>query len=139
MSPNIFLVPTTRSCSTCKSNFTLSEVQLETLECAKEDNCNLPLLCPRCHEDFAKYDETGKYSDYLKRFLVINKNGKPFKINGIVLTEYDIPWPNNQNRRRCPICEQPTLFYRKFPIERWECGHMEGPDLCGYSELMGGD
>ena len=54
---------------------------------------------------------------------------------------FDVPWPSTPRRRRCPACEQWTLFKRNFPqdLERWECCHMEGPTLCGYSELVGGD
>ena len=54
---------------------------------------------------------------------------------------FDVPWPSNPRRRRCPICEQWTMFKRNFPkdLERWECCHMDGAERCGYSELMGGD
>ena len=54
---------------------------------------------------------------------------------------FDVPWPSNPRRRRCPICEEWTLFKRNFPkeLERWECCHMDGAERCGYSELAGGD
>ncbi len=55
------------------------------------------------------------------------------------LKSFDIPWPSNPRRRRCPVCEQWTLFKHNFPkgMERWECLHMDGRTLCGYSELTG--
>lgn len=49
---------------------------------------------------------------------------------------FDLTWPSNPNRRRCPACDNWTLFLQKHPIKVWKCAHMEGADYCGYSELV---
>lgn len=51
---------------------------------------------------------------------------------------FDTPWPSNKNRRRCPNCEEWTLFKRWIDgkLRVWVCAHMEGSEYCGYSELI---
>jgi len=48
---------------------------------------------------------------------------------------FDVPWPSCENRRRCPACEEWTLFRHHFPKPGiWICCHMELDKYCGYSE-----
>lgn len=53
------------------------------------------------------------------------------------MKSFDETWPSCDRRKRCPACGEWTLFRHNFPKElaRWECCHMEGPNLCGFVEL----